>query len=72
MRLCVSQGKFHEALETVLGRSVDSYEYGRYYDSLVAEFLRGQEPPTVDEILDMIPYEYRSVISTSHRLQEVA
>lgn len=53
---------FHEAMEKSLGRPVFTHEFGLNYDGLVLEFLGEKDPPTLQEILDLIPAEKRIVI----------
>ena len=62
--LCVPFGKFHEAVEKTLGRPVYTHEFALNMDGIKAELLDGADPPTLDEILNMIPEEKRIVILT--------
>jgi hypothetical protein len=62
-RLCMPFGVFHEAVEKTLGRPVFTHEFGLNRDGLMRELYDGAEPPTMDEILDMIPAEKRIVLT---------
>lgn len=60
-RLCMDFGRFHEAMEKVLGRSIWTHEFaGR--DSLILEYLGEKPAPTMDEIINLIPAEKRIII----------
>jgi hypothetical protein len=48
---------FHEAVEKSLGRPVFTHEFGLNYDGICDEFLGDKEPPTMNEILNLIPQE---------------
>ena len=61
-RLCMRFGVFHEAVEKTLGRPVFTHEFGLNYDGLVAEMFDGADPPTMDEIMEMIPADKRVVV----------
>lgn len=60
-RLCMPFDKFHEAIETVLGRSVWTHEFA-YREELTLEYLGEKTAPTFDEIMNLIPEEKRIVI----------
>ena len=60
--LCCPFDVFREAVEKSLGRPVFTHEFGLNYDGIVAEFLGEGEPPTLDEIIAMIPEDKRIVI----------
>lgn len=61
-KLAVPFGRFHEAVEKVLGRSVWTHEFaGR--DELVREYLGAKQAPTFDEIMNMIPEEKRIMVT---------
>ena len=55
--LCCPFDVFHEAVEKSLGRPVFTHEFGLNYDGICDEFLGEKEPPTMNEILHMIPQE---------------
>jgi hypothetical protein len=59
-RLCVPFSKFHEAIETVLGRSVFTHEFAS--DRLKAEFEKKCPAPTFEQTLDMIPSHKQIII----------
>jgi hypothetical protein len=57
--LCLPFAIFHEALETTLGRDVMLHEFGFNVDGLIHELLGEADPPTIEEILDLVPSELR-------------
>jgi hypothetical protein len=62
--LCMPFDIFHEAVEKTLGRPVYTHEFGSMnHDGLMAELFEGKEPPTLQEIIEMIPAEKRIIIS---------
>lgn len=60
--LCMPFGVFHESVEKALGRPVFTHEFGLNRDGLLAELNDGAEPPSLREIIEMIPEEKRVVI----------
>lgn len=62
--LCMPFDKFHEAMEKELGRSVWTHEFGLNLDGIKEEFLGTKEPPTFEEICDLIPEEKRIIIQS--------
>ena len=61
--LCCPFGVFQEAVEESLGRPVWTHEFGLNYDGIVAEFLGECQPPTMQEIIEMVPAEKRIVVA---------
>jgi hypothetical protein len=62
--LCMPFHIFHEAVEKTLGRPVYTHEFASLgHDGLMAELFGGNEPPTLQEIIEMIPAEKRLIIS---------
>jgi hypothetical protein len=61
--LCCPFDVFHEAVEKSLGRPVFTHEFGLNYDGICKEFLGEKEPPTMNEIVHMIPQEKLIVIN---------
>lgn len=55
-RLCVPFNKYHEAIESVLGRPVYTHEFA-YNDALVLEYLGEKPSPSFDEIMSLIPQD---------------
>jgi len=53
---------FHEAVEKSLKRPVYIHEFGLNVEGLKKELLGEKEPPTLDEIINMIPKEKRMLI----------
>ncbi len=62
--LCMPFEIFHEAIEKTLGRPVYTHEFALNIDGLMGELFEGKEPPTLQEIMEMIPEEKRIVILT--------
>jgi hypothetical protein len=59
--LCCPFDVFQEAVEKSLGRKVRLHEFGSAA-SLAAEFLGDRAPPTMVEIMDLIPAEKRIIV----------
>ena len=57
-------GKFHEAVEKTLGRPVWTHEFALSYGGIKAELFDGAEPPTMQEIIELIPEEKRIIIKS--------
>lgn len=62
-RICLPFSKFHEAIEKVLNRPVYIDEFGMNYDGIAQEYLGTKEPPTMEEIMNLIPEDKRMLIS---------
>lgn len=62
MQLCVPWAIFHEAIEKVLGRPIYTHEFGLNYEGIVLEYLGEKQPPTLEEIINLIPAEKRIII----------
>lgn len=62
-RLCCPFEVFHEAVEKTLGRPVFTHEFGLNADGIRKELLGEQEPPTLEQIIDMIPEAKRIVVA---------
>lgn len=60
--LCIPFSRFHEAVEKTLNRPVFTHEFGLNRQGLIDELLNGAEPPSLDEIINMIPEANRIVI----------
>jgi hypothetical protein len=61
--LCCPFDVFHEAVEKSLGRPVFTHEFGLNYGGICAEFLGEKEPPTLEQIMSLIPKEKLIVVS---------
>ena len=60
--LCMPFAEFHKAVEEVLGRSVLTHEFDF---PLIRDELNGKvPPPSMGEIMDLIPTDKRIVIVT--------
>ena len=55
--LCVDWSHFTDAIESVLGRSVYLHEFGVNRQGLIDEFKGIKSPPSLDDIISMIPVE---------------
>jgi hypothetical protein len=62
-KLCMPFDVFHESVEKTLGRPVYTHEFGVNKDGLIAE-LGGAEPPSLADIINMIPEEKRMLVVT--------
>jgi hypothetical protein len=62
IELCLPFEIFHRALEAALDRPVWMHELGYDVDGLIQEFLDERDPPTLEEILALIPPEKRSEV----------
>lgn len=60
-KLCLSFNRFHGALTTVLGRPVYTHEMAEP-ENLIKEYLGVKPPPTLQDIINMIPEDKRLVI----------
>lgn len=56
-RLAMPFDVFHAAVEASLGRSVWTHEFGMNWDGLIAELDGLADPPSMAEIIAMIPRE---------------
>ena len=61
--LCMPFGVFHEAIEKTLSRPVFTHEFALNLDGLKMELMHGTTPPTLQEIMELIPEEKRIVVS---------
>lgn len=60
-RLCVPFEIFHEAMQEALGRPVYTHEFA-FPDLLKKELFGEKQAPTLEEILDLIPAEKKTII----------
>jgi len=60
--LCMPFEEFHRLTEKVLGRPVYTHEFGLNWGGLVKELAGEKQPPTLAEIIDLIPAEKRVII----------
>jgi hypothetical protein len=60
--LAMPFGVFHEAVEKALGRPVWTHEFGLNWAGLVRELRGDLPPPTMQEIIDLIPPEKLIVV----------
>jgi len=61
-RLCMPFSIFHEALEESLGRPVFTHEMGYNLEGIQKEFLNDDDPPSFEDIMNLIPEEKRVVV----------
>ena len=59
---CMPFHVFHEALEKTLGRPVSTHELRLNADGIGDELFKGKQPPTLEEVINMIPIEKRIVV----------
>jgi hypothetical protein len=60
-KLCVPFSLFHQAIEHALDRPVWTHEFADQ-GSLQAEYIGENDPPTFEEIIEMIPEEKRLIL----------
>lgn len=61
-RLCVPFDVFHKTIEEALGRPVYTHEFGLNREGLRKELYGEKEPPTLEEIINLIPEDKRVLI----------
>ena len=59
--LCMPFDEFHKAVEIVLDRPVWTHEFA-FADKLASEYLGKKQPPTMEEIVNLIPDCKRIII----------
>lgn len=60
-RLCMPFEIFHKAISEALDRPVYTHEFANQ-DALIKEFYGEKEPPTLEEIINLIPEDKRILI----------
>lgn len=61
-KLCMDFGDFHRAIEMALGRPVWTHEFGLNRDGLIQELEGKSSPPSMSDIVEMIPADKRIVV----------
>lgn len=61
-RLCMPIDVFMKALSDTLGRPVYTHELGLNREGLMKELRGEKEPPTLEEIINLIPEDKRIII----------
>lgn len=61
-RLCMPFDVFHKAITEALGRPVYTHEFGLNREGLLKELRGEKEPPTLEEIINLIPEDKRILI----------
>ena len=61
-KLCMPFDIFHEAVEKALERPVYTHEFGLNLDGLKMELMHGTTPPSLQEIMELIPEDKRIII----------
>lgn len=61
-RLCVPFDVFHEAIEKALDRPVYTHEFALNREGLLKELRGEKEPPTLEEIINLIPEDKRIIL----------
>ena len=59
--LCMPFDVFHEALEKTLGRPVYTHEFALNAEGIKKELLGKKAPPTLEEIINLIPEDKRII-----------
>jgi len=62
-KMCMPFSRFHEALEDVLKRPVYTHEFAFNPGGIELEYLGEKEPPTFNEIIEMIPEDKRIILN---------
>lgn len=65
--LCMPLSAFQSAVETALGRPVWTHEFA-YPEQLRDELMKGSPPPTLEEIIGLLPERVRVVLFVESRL----
>lgn len=60
--LCMPFPVFRAAVESALGRGVQTIEFAAAFDSIVSEFLGEKPLPSLADILAIIPVQKRPVV----------
>ena len=61
--LCMPFDVFHKAIEEALGRPVWTHEFGMNFKGIMGELMNGDAPPTMEQIINLIPEDKRIVIN---------
>jgi len=64
-KLCMPFSVFHEAVEKTLGRPVYTHEFGLNREGLLDELCCEGTPPTLKEIIEMIPAEKLVIVKST-------
>ena len=59
---CMPFSVFHEAVEKTLGRPVYTHEFALNWHGIKSELFDGAEPPSMTEILEMLPEDKTTVV----------
>ena len=62
-KLCMPFDVFHEAITKYLGRPVYTHEFGLNREGLMKEVFEGAPPPTLEEIINLIPEDKRIILN---------
>jgi hypothetical protein len=61
-KACMPFSVFHEAMEKTIGRPIWIHEFVFSHKDLKVELFEGKAPPTMEEIINLIPAEKRIII----------
>ena len=61
--LCLPFSELHRALESALGIPVWTHELGLSFDSICQELLGEKDPPTIEDIMNLIPEDKRVLVT---------
>lgn len=64
-KLCMDFSEFHRCMEETLGRPVWTHEFASSNrDALMKELLGEKEPPSMNEIISLIPQQKLIIVNT--------
>lgn len=66
-RLCMPFSVFHEAVEKTINRPVFTHEFGLNADGIRSEIMEGKEPPSFDELINLVPKK-RTIKNTTKEI----
>ncbi len=69
-KLCVPFDVFHESIEEALQRPVYIHEFGLNREGLKAELFDGEPPPSLEELLKLLPQEKLIIVSNENPEKE--
>lgn len=67
-KLCMDFGRFHEAVENVLGRGVWTHEFA-FVESLREEYEGKREKPTMEDIINLLDKDKTILLVVEERVK---
>lgn len=64
-KLCMPFSVFHQAVEKTLNRPVYAHELGLNREGLLDELCCEETPPTLEEIIEMLPAEKLVIVTAT-------